>query len=150
MKRLIKILSVIMATIMFFSVFSAANPAIAAEIQEVEMTEENVADIDIEETKNSNEDESESEPEIIGEDESRRDETTKHFIMSDGSRKAVKYSQPVHYRANGKWVDIDNTLEYDNKSDEYSNKSNSFDVRFKEDFSDSDFFSIEKEGYILS
>ena len=150
MKRLIKILSVIMATIMFFSVFSAANPAIAAEIQEVEMTEENVADIDIEETKNSNEDESESEPEIIGEDETRRDETTKHFIMSDGSRKAVKYSQPVHYRENGKWVDIDNTLEYDNKSDEYSNKSNSFDVRFKEDFSDSDFFSIEKEGYILS
>ena len=42
MKRLIKILSVIMATIMFFSVFSAANPAIAAEIQEAEFTEESV------------------------------------------------------------------------------------------------------------
>lgn len=147
MKRTIKILSVFLSFVMFLSVFSAANPAIAAEIQNTEATETNVVDAENEQT---DVEASEKEPEIIGEDEARRDETTKHFIMSDGSRKAVKYSQPVHYRENGKWVDIDNTLEYDNKSDEYSNKRNSFDVRFKEDFSDSDFFSIEKDGYILS
>ncbi len=145
MKRLIKILSVIMATIMFFSVFSAANPAIAAGIQEAEFTEESVV---AEETEEG--DESEAEAVIVGEDETRRDEYTKHFIMSDGSRRAVRYSQAVHYRENGKWTDIDNTLEYDNKNDEYTNKSNSFDVKFKENFSDDDFFSIENEGYTLS
>ena len=56
---------------------------------------------------------------IIGEDESRRDETTKHYILSNGNRKAVKYSQPVHYKNNGKWVDIDNTLEYDETTNEF-------------------------------
>ncbi len=148
MKRVIKILSVIMATIMFFSVFSAANPAIAAQIQEAELTEESVTDVVAEETDEI--DESEAEAVIVGEDEARRDEYTKHFIMSDGSRRAVRYSQAVHYRENGKWTDIDNTLEYDSKNDEYTNKSNSFNVKFKENFSEDDFFTIENEGYTLS
>ncbi len=147
MKRIIKILSVFLSFLMFLSVFSAANPAIAAEIQNTEATKTNVFDA---ENVQADDEASEKEPEIIGEDETRRDETTKHFIMSDGSRKAVKYSQPIHYRENGRWVDIDNTLEYDNKNDEYTNKHNTFDVKFKKDFEDDDFFSIENEGYILS
>ena len=107
-KRLLRLLSVIMATIMFFGIFSAANPVIAAEIQQ-----ENAETTDEVTQETEQTDETVEEPEIIGEDEARRDELTKHFIMSDGSRKAVMYSQPVHFLENGKWVDIDNTLTYD-------------------------------------
>lgn len=47
---------------------------------------------------------------VLGEDESRREESVKHFILSNGTRQAVIYSEPVHYMKNGKWHDIDNTL----------------------------------------
>ncbi|OKZ66878.1 MAG: hypothetical protein BHW05_00800 [Clostridium sp. 42_12] len=40
-----------------------------------------------------------------------RDEFVKQFKQPDGTIIAVQYSDPVHYLdANGKWVDIDNTL----------------------------------------
>ena len=42
MKRTIKIISIILTVIMFFSVFSAANPVIAAEVQEKEEAENSV------------------------------------------------------------------------------------------------------------
>ena len=136
---------------MFFSVFSAANPVIAAEVKELTTvnTVENAETENI--TQEDTESESsESEPQIIGEDESRRDETTKHFIMSDGSRRAVMYSQPVHYRENGKWIDVDNTLTYNEDSESYINKKNSFNVEFKKKFNSENLFSIENEGYTLS
>ncbi|MEE1198548.1 MAG: DNRLRE domain-containing protein, partial [Acutalibacteraceae bacterium] len=87
---------------------------------------------------------------VIGEDESRRDETTKHYILSNGNRKAVKYSQPVHYKNNGKWVDIDNTLEYDETTNEYTNKANSFKVNFNKNSGSEKLFAIENSGYTMS
>ena len=30
--------------------------------------------------------------------------------MSDRTKKVVVYTEPVHYKSNGKWKDIDNTL----------------------------------------
>ena len=52
-----------------------------------------------------------SEPEIIGEDISKREESAKHYKMSDGSWLAASYPGPVHYQAeNGAWLEIDNTL----------------------------------------
>ena len=71
---------------------------------------------------------------VLEEDETLRDENTKHFKLSDGTTKAVVYSQAVHYKdADGKWVDIDNALtlngsEYssNNKSEiKFANKSGS-------------------------
>lgn len=51
------------------------------------------------------------EPQIIGEIESRRDEHTKVFLMSDGQYMAALYNDSVHYQdENGEWQDIDNTL----------------------------------------
>ena len=41
----------------------------------------------------------------------RRDETTKHFRLEDGTYTAARYDVPVHYLdENGNWQDIDNTL----------------------------------------
>ena len=71
---------------------------------------------------------------VLEEDEALRDENIKHFKLSDGTTKAVVYSQAVHYKdADGKWVDIDNALtlngsEYssNNKSEiKFANKSGS-------------------------
>ena len=48
----------------------------------------------------------------IAEDESLREEYTKHFKMPDGSYSAISYTAPVHRKdANGNWVDIDNRME---------------------------------------
>ena len=48
---------------------------------------------------------------VLGEEESLRTETEKHFRMSDGSYMAVAYGVPVHYQdEDGKWQDIDNTM----------------------------------------
>ncbi len=71
---------------------------------------------------------------VLEEDETLRDENTKHFKLSDGTTKAVVYSQAVHYKdADGKWVDIDNVLtlngsEYSSnnkQSIKFANKSGS-------------------------
>ena len=47
---------------------------------------------------------------IISEDISEREEGTKTFIMSDGTRQKILYPVPVHYNENGEWKEIDNTL----------------------------------------
>ena len=54
------------------------------------------------------------EPEIVGEDITKREESVKHFRLSDGSWMAVSYSDAVHYQgSDGSWLEIDNTLKAD-------------------------------------
>ena len=48
--------------------------------------------------------------EVISEREELREENVKHFLLSDGTSRAVVYEGPVHYLDNGAWRDIDNTL----------------------------------------
>ena len=53
----------------------------------------------------------ESEPEIISEITEKREENTKHFLMSDGSFIVAQYPNAVHFLdENGVWQDIDNTV----------------------------------------
>ncbi|MBR1810905.1 MAG: hypothetical protein IJ766_04530, partial [Clostridia bacterium] len=47
---------------------------------------------------------------IVGEDESKRDETTKHFRCGDGSYIAASYNYPVHYATADGWQELDFTL----------------------------------------
>ena len=50
--------------------------------------------------------------EVAFEEASLRSERVKHFRMGDGSYVAVQYDVPVHHQdADGRWQDIDNTLE---------------------------------------
>ena len=67
---------------------------------------------------------------IIGELEEKREENVKHFRMSDGSYKAVKYAIPVHFTNNGQWVEYDNTL-YEVDSDDKERSSNNKDLTTK-------------------
>ncbi len=48
--------------------------------------------------------------EIEYEIESRRTEYTKHFRLTDGTYIAATYNEPVHYKKDGVWQEIDNTL----------------------------------------
>lgn len=52
----------------------------------------------------------EATPMIIEEDVSLREESIKHFKLSDGSYTAVIYDTPIHYMQDEKWAEIDNTL----------------------------------------
>ena len=47
---------------------------------------------------------------IVAEDESRRGETYKEYIMNNGLRLATLYPSAIHYEDDGEWKDIDNTL----------------------------------------
>ena len=47
---------------------------------------------------------------IVMELTDRRTEYSKEYRLDNGLNLAVVYSEPVHYKENGKWEDIDNTL----------------------------------------
>lgn len=49
-------------------------------------------------------------PVIVNEEISLREDSAKHFRLSDGSYTAVVYDTPIHYKQGDEWVDIDNSL----------------------------------------
>ncbi|NLZ61315.1 MAG: hypothetical protein GX904_00800, partial [Acholeplasmataceae bacterium] len=73
-----------------------------------------------------------SEVEIVAEVIDQRTTDTKTFLKADGSYVAVLYGDVVHYLDNGKYLDIDNSLVYNESSQSYSTKANSFKVEFPE------------------
>ncbi len=147
MKTVRKILAIILVILTLISIMSVATPVFAAEVTEMAKTMNGTTEI-VSEEQNLNDAEKESE--ILYEDISRRDEYTKHFVMNNGLRRAVKYSQPIHYKEKGEWVNIDNTLEYNKETEKYENKANSFKVKFDKNFESEELFSIENEGYTMS
>ena len=74
---------------------------------------------------------------VVGEVESLREESTKHFRLSDGSFIAVSYGMPVHYEdENGIWQDIDNTLMTNSSSNTYQLNRTDADVSFSNALTD--------------
>ena len=47
---------------------------------------------------------------LVGEDTRYRGENQKQFRREDGMRESVVYDHPVHYKKDGAWERIDNTL----------------------------------------
>ena len=91
---------------------------------------------------------------ILGELEDERTENGKTFLMSDRSKKVVVYSEAVHYKKDGKWKDIDNSLTKEEASGEddfsgYINKKNDFKVKIADEIEDGSQARIEKEKYSL-
>ncbi|RHW36023.1 hypothetical protein D1B31_18220 [Neobacillus notoginsengisoli] len=60
---------------------------------------------------------------------SLRTEKAKVFQNKDGSYVSEVFLDPIHYKENGKWEDINNTLE-ENFQGEYENRANNFKVKF--------------------
>ena len=147
MKKTRKLIAILLTVLTVMSVISAATPVFAVEITEMAETMNGTTEI-VSEEQNLNDGEKESE--ILYEDISRRDKYTKHFVMSNGLNKAVKYAQPIHYKENDEWLDIDNTLEYNQETYKYENQANSFKVNFDKKIKSEELFSIENKGYTMS
>ncbi|MBS2770320.1 RHS repeat protein, partial [Anoxybacillus rupiensis] len=58
-----------------------------------------------------------------------RTETAKVYENSDGTYTAEVFAEPIHFKKNGQWIDIDNTL-VENSQQEFENKANQFKVKF--------------------
>ena len=82
---------------------------------------------------------------VLEEDKALRDESIKHFKLSDGTTKAVIYSQPVHYKSeDGEWIDIDNSLTLN--GNEYSSK-NKQEIKFANKSGSNGLVSIKDGEY---
>jgi hypothetical protein len=80
---------------------------------------------------------------------SLRTETAKVYENSDGSYTAEVFLEPIYFKQNGQWVDIDNTL-IENLQQERENKSNKFKVKFPEKPKQNErakLFTYEIEGH---
>lgn len=89
--------------------------------------------------------ETQGDTEIIRELEEKRNENTKYFLKNDGTYEAVLYEDPIHYLKDGKWADIDNSLE--DKGNHYESKENDFVVKIGKNASDKELISVIKDKY---
>lgn len=93
------------------------------------------------------------EAQIVGEIIEKRERDIKYFFKDDNSYEAAIYPFPVHYMNNGKWEDIDNTLN-GNKDDEgndiYENTSNEYKVQFRKSPSSDKLVTLKKDQYKIS
>lgn len=86
---------------------------------------------------------------IVGEVETERDESVKHYRLSDGSFAATQYAEPVHYKAaDGQWRDIDNTLTLDGEM--YTAQAGEVIRQFPKELSSGQLFEIAYGDYSLS
>jgi len=88
---------------------------------------------------------------IVAEDESRRGETYKEYIMNNGLRLATVYPSAIHYEDNGQWKDIDNTLvaAVSGGKAVYQNAAGAWNVRFPRTLSGNDMVGVTKDGYTV-
>ncbi|MBP3700633.1 MAG: DNRLRE domain-containing protein, partial [Lachnospiraceae bacterium] len=92
--------------------------------------------------------------EVIGEVESLRQESVKHFRLSDGSYLAVSYGLPVHYLDEEEsWQDIDNTMVLtNNENGTMAYRAANADVMsaFSATLSTGQLLSAQRDGYGVS
>jgi hypothetical protein len=87
---------------------------------------------------------------IVAEVIDQRTADTKTFLKADGSYVAVLYGDVVHYLDDGKYIDIDNTLSYDESSQSYSTNANSFKVEFPETVEKDKSVRLSQGDYLIS
>lgn len=77
----------------------------------------------------------------------KRKPREKHFLQEDGTIVAKIYDSDIHYKKNGKYEEIDNTLINSNGS--YCNKENDFKVYFREN-TENELMRMEKDNCFLA
>ncbi len=92
-------------------------------------------------------------PKIIREVTELREESVKHFLCEDGSYIAATYAAPVHYKENGEWKEIDNSLSLDRTvlsvsgKPTYTTKAGGLSVSIPQSFSDGQKITAKNKGY---
>ncbi|MBO5097519.1 MAG: DNRLRE domain-containing protein, partial [Agathobacter sp.] len=124
-----------------------------ADVQEGVSPGESLSLGDIASTGNtSTDDTSLEDAQIVMELTERRTEYSKEYKLDNGLNLAVVYSEPVHYKENGKWEEIDNTLSShgSGESASYKNKAGSWQVEFPQQLDEESKVKITKGGYTVS
>ncbi|MBO5097888.1 MAG: RHS repeat protein, partial [Agathobacter sp.] len=100
----------------------------------------------------STDDTSLEDAEIVMELTDRRTEYSKEYKLDNGLNLAVVYSEPVHYKENGKWKEIDNTLSSHGSgaSGSYKNKAGAWQVEFPQQLDEESKVKITKGDYTVS
>lgn len=143
MKAVKKSIAIFIAIITILTTFSAAMPVFAAGNLFGKDTDE----FYIQEEMTSK---------IVSEVTELRNEYEKHFVCEDGSFVVATYNDPVHYKENGQWKEIDNSLKLttDTKSSSkksmYTPKSGIVDVEIPQSFSNGQKVSATNKGYTIS
>lgn len=137
MKKSLKILSVFLAVLTFFSILSAATPVFAEDVNEYIADKEYTEKLLTEVVENDTE---EKAP-IVKEIEEKREENKKVYLREDGTYTAVISKTPVHYEKDGEWIDIVNDLKTD--GDVVTNTAGNFNVEFPKEISEDDEIKIE-------
>ncbi len=144
-KKLFKVISIILISIMFLHIVPQSVIAFAAEKVNVNKSIGNEI---------SNQEDMTSK--IVREVTELREESVKHFLCEDGSYVAATYSEPVHYKEKGEWKEINNSLELtdDVKSSYgkamYTPKAGPMDVRIPQSFSNGQKVSATNKGHTIS
>ena len=86
---------------------------------------------------------------ILGEVESKRSEYTKHFRMSDGSMKAIRYSDQVHYKDGECFKEIDNSL-ISEGNDVYKNTDSPLRVNISKNFKNKNLITLNSDNHEIS
>lgn len=87
----------------------------------------------------------------VTEVEELREENVKHFEMTDGTYKAVVYSDAVHRKdADGVWQDIDNTLEAVKENGNTNYKTSDGRIKFSKNIKNGKIFDLSENGYKIS
>jgi len=142
-KTLRSILSVFIAVALVLTAIPFTAIAEAIDISDVKAeveTVDNSADSNVKE-------QSKTAPSILGELVDKRESNVKHFKMSDGTITAAVYPYDVHFEnADGKFLDIDNSLssENDGTDDVFSNKNNETFVKFMKKSNPNKLYTINK------
>ncbi len=143
MKIFKKSLAVILTVIMVLTTFSVAMPVFAAGNLFAKDTDEYYVQEEIT-------------SKIVSEVTELREENAKHFICEDGSYIVATYNDPVHYKEDGQWKEIDNNLKLvsDAKSNlgkaVYTTEAGIVDVRIPQTFSAGEKVSATNKGYTIS
>jgi len=87
--------------------------------------------------------------EVIG----LRDECVKHFLCEDGSYIAATYASPVHYKENGVWKDVDDSLILNSRAlsaagkATYTPRAAALPISLPQDFTDGQQITVCNKGY---
>lgn len=121
-KKPTRVISFVLSLVMAFYVYPFLSYAedeteawtydVESELEYPDPAEEDISHEDSDYEIEYNSEETITPADVIGEVSDLRDESVKHYRLSDGRFVAVDYGTPVHYKDEGdEWTDYDNTLE---------------------------------------
>ncbi len=139
MKATVKIISVFMSFVLFIGIFPSAATVFAQEYNE-NLNVQAYKDKLLSETVSHET----TKAEILCEVTEKRDEYSKTYKRADGSFTTVFSSVPLHSFKDGKWSEIDNSLQTEN--DVIKNADGVYNIEFPETITENEKITVTNDG----